>query len=126
MSAITLVGRSTIDLIAGTLVSMISEQIFHKKWDSVFMGKQSETNSVVLAMKSSRVWLQMAFTCLLSYEVRNLYTSADTEDPLGGLMYVLSVAQMPTFWQRVSEVAVILKNKLLMAELPQDVSAPVS
>lgn len=98
--------RSTMDLVAGSLTGYISEYIFSKSWDSVFSTKKDAIpDERILTEKLTRVWLQMAFSAMVAFEVRSMYTFETTEDPTGGLMFIMSMSHlMPKFWGRVQEV----------------------
>lgn len=111
---ISTLGRSTIDLVAGYVISNLSESVFVKDWTEIFKSTEVTTSNAVIAMKAARVWLQLAFTTILSLEVRNLYTSPDTEDPMGGLMFMMAVGQQPKFWCRVEELFKDIKNKFML------------
>lgn len=99
--------RSTVDLTMGGLISFVSEKLFSNSWLDLVPSKDcsENTGNSILIKKMARVWLQMAFTALVSVEVRSMYaSSADTIDPLGGLLFILAVSQQPKFWERFKDL----------------------
>jgi len=115
VSYLNLLFRSTLDLLAGGTVALTSDYLFKNSWDLAISGEQERLDSSkILLLKTSRVWLQMAVTVLFSHELRNLYTTPDTVDPLGGLMFILPLASlMPAFWSKVTELFITAKIALL-------------
>lgn len=104
--------RCTFDLVAGTATANISEHIFHKDFDAVFTGKEGNVaESEIMTAKMIRVWMQMVFTIFMAMELRNLYTSEETEDPTGGMVFIWAASQMPRFWTKVQEMALMIRHK---------------
>lgn len=109
--------RSTFDLIAGTATANMSEHIFQKDFDSMSIDKANTTVSQneVITAKAIRLWLQLLFTVFVSMELRGLYTSEETEDPTGGMVFIWSASQMPKFWERVQELSMQIRLRLFAA-----------
>ncbi len=106
--------QSTMDLVCGHIVSRTSEAIFSHSWSDLWLGKDTNNSKSLLLKKGTRVWLQMAFTVILSYELRNLYANnSGLVDPLGGLMFIIGVGQQPKFWERMNDLSKSVYNLLI-------------
>lgn len=114
--------QSTLDLICGHVVSRTSEAIFSHSWTDLWLGKQDTSQSKgLLTKKATRVWLQLAFTVILSYELRNLYANnSGLTDPLGGMMFLASVSQQPKFWERLNDLSKSIYSMLIMDTQPME------
>jgi hypothetical protein len=117
--------RVTFDLIAGTAAANMSEFIFQKDFDALTAGKEmtSVSNEEVLTAKAIRIWLQLLFTVFVDLELRGLYTSEDTVDPTGGMVFIWAASQMPKFWARVQELSVQLRSRLFSVGLNKPILA---
>lgn len=113
--------QSTLDVICGHVVSRTSEAIFSHSWSDLWLGKDTNNSKQLLTKKAVRVWLQLAFTVILSYEVRNLYANTSgLVDPLGGLMFIGSVVQQPKFWERLNDLSKSVYSMLIMDIQPME------
>lgn len=98
--------HSSFDIIAGTMIARTSEALFNNAWTDLYLqsGNSEDNGNKVLFKKVIRVFLQVAFNAMASYEIRSLYES-DKVDPLGGLFFVGAVIQQPKLWQRMKELS---------------------
>lgn len=111
----SLLGRVTADLVIGKLVAGASENLFDRQWTDLMDSKETDDSNLVITKKFVRVWLQLAFTTLLAVEARGLYTDEDSDvDPTGGMFFMMSLEKMPKFWNRVDQLFLSLKQRLLV------------
>lgn len=111
--------QSTMDLVSGHIISRTSEAIFSHAWADVWLSVENTKLKEVLVKKAARVFLQMAFTVIMSYEVRNLYANTSgLVDPLGGLMFIAGVSQQPKFWERMNDLSRSVYQLLVETNVP--------
>lgn len=112
--------QATLDTISGHIIARTSEAIFSHSWADLWLGHTSNNSRQLLTKKAVRVWLQLAFTTILSYEIRGLYAdTSDLIDPLGGLFFMASVMQQPKFWERLNDLSKSVYSLLITESEPE-------
>lgn len=112
----SMIFQSTLDVAFGNLIARTSEAIFDNSWTDLYLESADNEDGAgrILTKKTLRVFLQLVFNVVVSYEVRSLYEPVDRIDPLGGMFFIYAVGNQPSFWKKVKELGDEVYNRLVL------------
>lgn len=123
------------DLLLGVTIGSLADWLFSpgdattakKIWGYIQEATSAQlVDNETLLKEATRIFLQLAFTVLLSVETRGIFYGPTANDPLGGCVFIFSVfISQPGFWLRVNELRYNLGNRLAAWESPDRPAKPV-
>lgn len=100
----------TMDMVSGGTIAFLSDTFFSRAAEKALSLKDgnSDMNKIL------RLWLQGMFTALAAHSTRSFLYSKESieQDPLGGMLFLMTIIIQPTFWKQLEDIKLILVEKL--------------
>lgn len=88
------------DLVFGTTIATLLNGLF-SGGVSGYSGTPEKPNIAIIGLDAA---IQSTLTLIISTSLRSMIYSKDYDDPMGGILFILSVFRQPTFWNKVSAI----------------------
>lgn len=104
-------GFGVFDLVAGTAIGYLVGGLFKKPAEQLNLSEIDLREWLGLGLE---LLFQGLLTLFIGVELRSIFTGS--EDPTGGILFILSVFRQPSFWDKVDILALATYN-LIMGDI---------